>query len=228
MHPLRLSVPFKKWAIPGHFFVFSYFQTNNTIHTTVKQCPSSKRCWDSNPWRFEHESLRITTRPRLPPDWVFFATANKRVSSIGSQQQQQQKQQKMKKFSLKRAFKHSHVTYLLTYNMFNMLLQWREGHWLHIYCWTNSISPSVTNYKQNLQKYKLTKIVVFICTVFVYKTFYYNCKIYELTFITIVKLFNKYAPRVTKPEAEMAFKKVLKNWLCLQFVQLLRNEEARN
>ena len=115
MHPLRLSVPFKKWAIPGHFFVFSSFQTNNTIHTTVKQCPSSKRCWDSNPWRFEHESLRITTRPRLPPDWVFFATANKRVSSIGSQQQQQQKQQKMKKFSLKRAFKHSHVTYLLTY-----------------------------------------------------------------------------------------------------------------
>ena len=33
----------------------------------VKKCPSSIRCWDSNPWPSGHESPPITTGPELPP-----------------------------------------------------------------------------------------------------------------------------------------------------------------
>ena len=72
---------FKKWAIPGLFFVyFRSFQTNiNTIlqQTNVKKCPSSIRRWDSNPWPSDHESPPITTRPGLPPIvFVFYPTKN--------------------------------------------------------------------------------------------------------------------------------------------------------
>ena len=39
---------FKKWTIPGLFFVyFCRFKQTNTLLTTVKKCPSSIRCWDS-------------------------------------------------------------------------------------------------------------------------------------------------------------------------------------
>ena len=58
---------FKKWAIPGLFFVyFKSLQTNiNTIlqQKYVKICPSSIRHWDSNPRPSECESPPITTRP---------------------------------------------------------------------------------------------------------------------------------------------------------------------
>ena len=52
------------------FIYFSSFQTNLiTIFTTNKceKCPSSIRCWDSNPRPLEHESPPMTTRPGLPP-----------------------------------------------------------------------------------------------------------------------------------------------------------------
>ena len=59
-----------KWANPSLFFyLFSSFQTHITNFTTniyVKQCPSSLRCWDSNPRPSEHESPPITTRPGRP------------------------------------------------------------------------------------------------------------------------------------------------------------------
>ena len=43
----------------------------------VKICPSSIRCWDSNPQPSRHESPPIITRPGLPPFtillwWVFY------------------------------------------------------------------------------------------------------------------------------------------------------------
>ena len=52
------------------FCLFSSFQTNITIFTTinVKKCPSSIRCWDLNPQPSEHESPPITTRQVLPPN----------------------------------------------------------------------------------------------------------------------------------------------------------------
>ena len=52
------------------FHLFSSFQTNITIFTTniCEKCPSSIRCWDSNPQPLEHESPPITTWPGLPPN----------------------------------------------------------------------------------------------------------------------------------------------------------------
>ena len=52
------------------FRLFLSFQTNFTIFTTNKceKCPSSIRCWDSNPRPSEYESPPITTRPGLPPN----------------------------------------------------------------------------------------------------------------------------------------------------------------
>ena len=43
------------------------FQTNITIFTTNnrEKCPSSIRCWDSNPQPSEPETPTITTRPGL-------------------------------------------------------------------------------------------------------------------------------------------------------------------
>ena len=40
-------------------------------------CPSSIRCWDSNPRPLNHESSPITTRPGLPPwAWTFSMPLN--------------------------------------------------------------------------------------------------------------------------------------------------------
>ena len=61
---------FLKRANPGLFFVYlRSFQTKITIFTThiCGKCPSSIRCWDSNPRPLERESLPITTRPGLLP-----------------------------------------------------------------------------------------------------------------------------------------------------------------
>ena len=71
--PITNGVIFlKKWAIPGHFFVyFQSFQTNITIFTTIwcEKCPSSIWCWDLNPQSLDRGSLPITTRPGLPPKY---------------------------------------------------------------------------------------------------------------------------------------------------------------
>ena len=50
------------------FYLFSSLQTNITIFTTniCKKCPSSIRCWDSNPQPSIHEFLPITTVPGVP------------------------------------------------------------------------------------------------------------------------------------------------------------------
>ena len=49
------------------FCLFSYFWTNITIFKANKceKCPSSIRCWDSNPRPLEYECPPITTRPGL-------------------------------------------------------------------------------------------------------------------------------------------------------------------
>ena len=66
-----MIILFKKWANPGHFFVYiRSFQTNIiTIFTSNKceKCPSNIQCRDSNPRPLEHEPLPINTRPGLPP-----------------------------------------------------------------------------------------------------------------------------------------------------------------
>ena len=58
-------------AILGLFFVYFRLFHKQTITflqpINLKKCPSSKRCWDSNPRPSEHESHPITTRPGLPP-----------------------------------------------------------------------------------------------------------------------------------------------------------------
>ena len=58
-------------AILGLFFVYFCLFHKQTITflqpINLKKCPSSKRCWDSNPGPSEHESHPITTRPGLPP-----------------------------------------------------------------------------------------------------------------------------------------------------------------
>ena len=57
------------------FHLFSSFKSNITIFTTntcVRKCPSSIRCWDSNPPPSERESHPITTRPVLPPFYSSF------------------------------------------------------------------------------------------------------------------------------------------------------------
>ena len=76
---------FFKWTIPGLFVdLFLSFQTNITFwqQTNVRKCPSSIRCWDSNPRPLEHESLRVTTRPGLLPSTSFFVTAFEPASLI--------------------------------------------------------------------------------------------------------------------------------------------------
>ena len=55
---------FLKMANIGLFFVdFGLFK--QTIQFTVKKCPSSLQCWDSNPQSLDHELSPITTRPGL-------------------------------------------------------------------------------------------------------------------------------------------------------------------
>ena len=69
-------------------FIFSLFQTNNTILTTnqCEKCPSSIQCKDSNPQPLKHELSPITTRPGL----LHFGTSlpciipNKLLSIISS------------------------------------------------------------------------------------------------------------------------------------------------
>ena len=78
---------FFKWANPGLFFVyFRSFQTNITIlqQIYVKKCPSSIRCWDSNPQPLERESLPFTldqgSRPKNPEiPKKFVNTHNRRL-----------------------------------------------------------------------------------------------------------------------------------------------------
>ena len=50
-------------------FSFIFVFSNNTFFTTNKsvKCPSSLRCWDSNPQPSEWKSPPITTGPGLPP-----------------------------------------------------------------------------------------------------------------------------------------------------------------
>ena len=65
-----------QWATPASFsFIFVCCHTNITNFTTnlyVKKCPSSIRCWDSNPGPLENESPPITTSPGLPPMGIIF------------------------------------------------------------------------------------------------------------------------------------------------------------
>ena len=61
---------FKKWAIPGLFFIyFRLFVHKLQIlqQINVKKCPSSKQCRDSNSRPLEYESPPITTTPGLQP-----------------------------------------------------------------------------------------------------------------------------------------------------------------
>ena len=65
-----LELNFFKWINPGLFsFIFSLFQTSNTILTTnqCKKCPSSIQCQGLNPPRHKHESSLKTTRLGLLP-----------------------------------------------------------------------------------------------------------------------------------------------------------------
>ena len=50
---------------PASFSFIFIFSKNITIFTTkiCEKCPSSIRCWDSNPRHSVHESPPITTRP---------------------------------------------------------------------------------------------------------------------------------------------------------------------
>ena len=66
---------FKNGPTPASFIIyFRSFQSNIiSIFTTniCEKCPSSTWCQDSNPWRLEHESPPITTRPGLATNTVF-------------------------------------------------------------------------------------------------------------------------------------------------------------
>ena len=59
----------KNQPTPASFHVFSSFQTNITILTTIKceKCPSSIRCLDLNSQPFDSKSPPLTTRPGLLP-----------------------------------------------------------------------------------------------------------------------------------------------------------------
>ena len=56
------------------FCLFLSFQTNITIFKT-KKCvnvhPVYLHCWDKNPQPSDHESPPITTRPGLPPLFLY-------------------------------------------------------------------------------------------------------------------------------------------------------------
>ena len=59
-----------KTGHPRLFFVyFCLFKQvlQSLQQIKVKKCPSSMRCWNSNPQPTEHESPPITTRPGLQP-----------------------------------------------------------------------------------------------------------------------------------------------------------------
>ena len=49
----------------------------------VEKCPSSIRCRDSNPRPLEHESPPITTRPGLPPSFIYSYNLIKWLCDIG-------------------------------------------------------------------------------------------------------------------------------------------------
>ena len=78
----------KKWAHPGVFIIFPFFQTHITNLTTnryVTKCPSSTRFWDSNSRPLEHESIPITTRPGLSPTIVYNGYLNRKYSKHTNQ-----------------------------------------------------------------------------------------------------------------------------------------------
>ena len=61
-------------GLPCLFFVhFRLFKQTLQFLQQIngKKCPSSIRCWDSNPRPSEHESPPITTRPGFPPLFNF-------------------------------------------------------------------------------------------------------------------------------------------------------------
>ena len=60
----------KNGPTPASFCLFSVFSNEHykfLQQLYLKKCPSSIRCWNSNPRPLERESLLITTRPGLPP-----------------------------------------------------------------------------------------------------------------------------------------------------------------
>ena len=66
-----------KWAIPGPLFnYFRLFKQTLQIFTTniCEKCPSSIRCWDSNPHPSEHESppIRHYTRAPAHRNWFWY------------------------------------------------------------------------------------------------------------------------------------------------------------
>ena len=67
---------YKNGPTPASFIVyFRSFQTTLLQilqQINVKKCPSSIWCRDSNPQPLEHESILITTRPRIPLTWLMF------------------------------------------------------------------------------------------------------------------------------------------------------------
>ena len=66
---------------PRPLFIFIFvFETNIIIFTTnrCEKCPSSIRCWDSNPRPLKHELSPITTRPGLRPYKLFYLASQSR------------------------------------------------------------------------------------------------------------------------------------------------------
>ena len=62
---LSFSLSFRKMHHPRTlFYYFQSFHTNNASFKTssCKKCPSSIRCWGSNPRPLEHESSPVTKR----------------------------------------------------------------------------------------------------------------------------------------------------------------------
>ena len=73
-------LPFIKMGQPRPLlsFIFGLFKQTSLQFLQqiyVKKCPSSIRCWDSNPWPLECEFPPITTRPGLPPFFDVFVSA---------------------------------------------------------------------------------------------------------------------------------------------------------
>ena len=71
---------FLKWANPGLFSIyFRSFQTNFTTFTTNKCEKYPSNIWrrESNPRLLERQSLPITTRPGLPPNYFLLFGSKK-------------------------------------------------------------------------------------------------------------------------------------------------------
>ena len=75
LHHKNHKLFFKKWAIPGLFFVYFWSYSNkqyNFYNNSKWKNPSSIQRRDLNPRPLEHESPPITTRPGLPPNRKLF------------------------------------------------------------------------------------------------------------------------------------------------------------